>query len=173
MRGESWSLSLRFSEWPGWGRSAGSGSGTRPSLKSQERSVALLQTMPGSELTSSPFLLQSALCLRAWRDWPEQLAGTQQDVLLDRLCLAFPETESFPNPVIPSLRVLSKTVCSQNPPPFLRSRSPKMAPSCPVVQQHDRPLSYWETPPKSCPLHSLTASQLPTQVPIHPPIVKY
>lgn len=102
MRGESWSLSLRFSEWPGWGRSAGAGSGTRPSPKSQERSVALLQTMPGSELTSPPFLLQSALCLRAWRDWPEQLAGTQQDVLLDRLCLAFPETESFPTLSFPA-----------------------------------------------------------------------
>lgn len=43
-----------------------------------------------------------------------------------------------------------------------------MAPICPVVQQQ----SYWETLPRNCALHSVTAFQLPTQVSVYSPITQ-
>lgn len=120
------------------GRSAGAGSGTRPSPKSQERSVALPQTMPGSELTFSPFLLQQPSASEpgetgqnSWQAPNKTCYWAGSVWHFQRLSLSQPSGAALSNQHVP------------NPPPFLRSRSPKMAPSCPVVQQHDRPLSCW------------------------------
>lgn len=145
-----------------------------PALRPQERSAALPQTMSGSELPSSPtpasssqpsasepgktgqnsWQAPSKTCCRTGSVWHFQ------KLLNLSLALSFPALGccAFKNRHVPSTSTL-----------LLEVQEPQDGFHVPCGPAAVTGLCPGETPPRSCPLHSFTAFQLPTQVSIiHP-----